>query len=143
MTMRHEGKTIIVTGAAGAIGFATAEILAREGAKVMLVDIVADRLEQCTAELKAAGHDVIGHHADCADQAQVEGYANAAMQAWGRIDGFFCNAGIEGVLSPTHTMRPMRLSKQSSSSTAPTAIRPAPPASRPKPVHLSASLPSR
>jgi len=102
MTMRHEGKTMVVTGAAGAIGFATSEILCREGAKVMLVDIAAERLDDCTAKLKASGHDVIGHLADCADDAQVEGYARAAMDAWGRIDGFFNNAGIEGDLAPTH-----------------------------------------
>ena len=102
MTMRHKGKTIIVTGAAGAIGFATAEILCREGARVLLVDIAADRLESCTAQLRDAGHDVIAHVADVADEAQVEGYAKAAMAAWGRIDGFFNNAGIEGDLAPTH-----------------------------------------
>jgi NAD(P)-dependent dehydrogenase (short-subunit alcohol dehydrogenase family) len=100
--MRHEGKTMVVTGAAGAIGFATCGILAREGAKVMLVDIAEDRLEQCTARLLDAGHDAIAFHADCADEAAVEGYARAAMDAWGRIDGFFNNAGIEGDLAPTH-----------------------------------------
>jgi NAD(P)-dependent dehydrogenase (short-subunit alcohol dehydrogenase family) len=100
--MRHEGKTMIVTGAAGSIGFATCEILVREGAQVMLVDIAGDALERRTAELHAAGHSVIAHQADCADEAQVEGYARAAIEAWGRIDGFFNNAGIEGDLAPTH-----------------------------------------
>jgi NAD(P)-dependent dehydrogenase (short-subunit alcohol dehydrogenase family) len=102
MTLRHDGKTIIVTGAAGAIGFATCEILCREGAKVMLVDIAADRLEACTARLRDAGHDVIAHVADVADEIAVAGYASAAIDAWGRIDGFFNNAGIEGDLAPTH-----------------------------------------
>ena len=100
--MRHEGRTMVVTGAAGAIGFATAEILAREGAKVMLVDIAADRLEERAGELRDAGYEVIALRADCADEAAVEGYAQAAMDAWGRIDGFFNNAGIEGTLAPTH-----------------------------------------
>lgn len=100
--MRHQGKTMIVTGAAGAIGFATAEILAREGARVMLVDIAADRLEQCTEALRSAGHDAVGYVADCADEAAVEGYVHAAMGSFGRIDGFFNNAGIEGGLAPTH-----------------------------------------
>ena len=40
---RHDGRSIIVTGAAGAIGFATCEILAREGAKLLMVDINATR----------------------------------------------------------------------------------------------------
>ena len=100
--MRHEGSVIVVTGAAGAIGFATCEILAREGARVMLVDIDGERLEARTAELKAAGHDAIAHRADCADEKAVEGYARAAIDAFGKVDGFFNNAGIEGVLSPTH-----------------------------------------
>ena len=100
--MRHEGSSIIVTGAAGAIGFATCEILAREGAKLLMVDIAADRLESRVDELKAGGHDAIAHVADCADERAVEAYSTAAMDAFGRIDAFFNNAGIEGDLAPTH-----------------------------------------
>lgn len=100
--MRHKDRAIIVTGAAGAIGFATCEILCREGARVMLVDIAADRLEERTAELLDAGHDVLACPADCADEGQVESYVREAIDAFGRIDGFFNNAGIEGDLAPTH-----------------------------------------
>ncbi len=100
--MRHRNRSIIVTGAAGAIGFATCEILAREGAELLLVDIDRDRLEARTGELAGAGHRAIAHHADCADEAQVAAYARAAMDAFGKVDGFFNNAGIEGDLAPTH-----------------------------------------
>lgn len=99
---RHEGKAMLVTGAAGAIGFATCEILAREGARVMLVDIDNERLGARTAELKDAGHDAVAFHADCADEEQVKAYAQAALDAFGQVDGFFNNAGIEGTLAPTH-----------------------------------------
>src|SRR5690606_10199160 len=102
MTKRHEGKAMLVTGAAGAIGYATCEILAREGAQVMLVDIDAARLEERVKTLSDAGHTVFGHHADCADEKQVEAYAQAAVKAMGKVDGFFNNAGIEGDLAPTH-----------------------------------------
>ncbi|GAA0266509.1 SDR family NAD(P)-dependent oxidoreductase [Alteraurantiacibacter aestuarii] len=102
MTKRHVGNSVIVTGAAGAIGYATCEILAREGAEVLMVDIAADRLEKCGHVLRAKGYHVITHVADCADEAAVEGYAKAAMEAFGKIDGFFNNAGIEGDLAPTH-----------------------------------------
>ena len=102
--MRHEGKTIVVTGAAGAIGFATAEILAREGARVMLVDIAADRLEQCTDQLRNAGHEVIAHHADCADEAQVESAFAEALKAMGRIDGCFANAGVSQARANFHEL---------------------------------------
>src|SRR5690606_40935455 len=103
MTKRHEGKSMLVTGAAGAIGFATCEILAREGARVMLVDIDQAGLERRVQQLEDAGHEAVGHVADCSDEAQTKAYAQAAMDAFGQIDGFFNNAGIEGVLSPTHT----------------------------------------
>ena len=102
MSKRHEGRNIVVTGAAGAIGFATCEILAREGARVMLVDIDEGGLAERVEAMKAAGHDVIGHVADCSDEAQTIGYAEAALDAFGEIDGFFNNAGIEGNLGPTH-----------------------------------------
>lgn len=100
--MRHKGKSIIVTGAAGAIGFAACEILAREGAELLLVDINAEGVKARAGELSAKGHRAIAHAADCADATAVEGYAKAAMDAFGKIDGFFNNAGIEGVLAPTH-----------------------------------------
>ena len=102
MAKRHEGKTMLVTGAAGAIGFATCRILAEEGARVMLVDIDDARLKTRTAELKAAGHDAIAFHADCAEEPQVKAYAQAALDAFRHVDGFFNNAGIEGTLAPTH-----------------------------------------
>ena len=102
MTKRHEGKTMLVTGAAGAIGYATSEILAREGAQVMLVDIDGPKLEERVRTLTDAGYTVHGEHADCADEKQVEAYAAAALKAMGRVDGFFNNAGIEGHLAPTH-----------------------------------------
>jgi len=102
MAKRHEGKTMIVTGAAGSIGYATAEILAREGAQVMLVDIDAPKLDERVKALSDAGHTVFGHHADCADEKQVQAYAEAALSRMGRVDGFFNNAGIEGALAPTH-----------------------------------------
>ncbi|MGB3796668.1 MAG: SDR family NAD(P)-dependent oxidoreductase [Alteraurantiacibacter sp.] len=102
MAKRHEGNSIIVTGAAGSIGFATCEILAREGAQLLMVDINGDRLRERAAELTANGHTAIAHVADCADEDAVAGYAKEAITAFGKVDGFFNNAGIEGDLAPTH-----------------------------------------
>ncbi|WAT17081.1 SDR family NAD(P)-dependent oxidoreductase [Aurantiacibacter sp. MUD11] len=100
--MRHKGSSIIVTGAAGSIGFATCEILAREGAELLMVDIDATKVMARAAELRGKGFTAIAHVADCADEKAVEGYAEEAMTAFGKIDGFFNNAGIEGDLAPTH-----------------------------------------
>ncbi len=90
---------MLVTGAAGAIGFATCEILVREGARVMMVDIDRAGLEKRAAEL---GDAAIAHVADVSDEEATKGYAQAALDAFGHVDGFFNNAGIEGTLAPTH-----------------------------------------
>jgi NAD(P)-dependent dehydrogenase (short-subunit alcohol dehydrogenase family) len=99
---RHTDRSIIVTGAAGAIGYATCGILAREGAKVLLVDINAKRLAERTAVLRDQGHRVEQCIADCGEEADVRRYVQAGLDAFGRIDGFFNNAGVEGDLAPTH-----------------------------------------
>ena len=99
---RHAERSIIVTGAAGAIGYATCEILAREGARLMMVDINASRLEERSKMLRATGARVETCAADCGDEADVRRYAAETVQAFGRIDGFFNNAGVEGALAPTH-----------------------------------------
>jgi len=99
---RHAGRSIIVTGAAGAIGFATCEILAHEGARLLMVDINAARLAERAEALRAKGAQVEPCVADCGEEAEVKRYAQAAITAFGRIDGFFNNAGVEGKLAPTH-----------------------------------------
>ncbi|AKH43190.1 Levodione reductase [Croceibacterium atlanticum] len=100
--MRHSGSSIIVTGAAGAIGFAACEILAREGAQLLMVDIDREKLDQCAGRLADAGHTAIACHADCADEGDVARYVKDAIAAFGKVDGFFNNAGVEGALAPTH-----------------------------------------
>jgi NAD(P)-dependent dehydrogenase (short-subunit alcohol dehydrogenase family) len=99
---RHADRSIIVTGAAGAIGFATCEILVREGAKVLMVDINAARLAERAKALRAQGGRVEECVADCGEVADVQRYAQGAIDTFGRIDGFFNNAGVEGKLAPTH-----------------------------------------
>jgi NAD(P)-dependent dehydrogenase (short-subunit alcohol dehydrogenase family) len=96
----HQDRAIIVTGAAGAIGFATAEILAAQGARLMLVDIAGDALEARGAELRATGATVETYRADCGKEEDVRGYVDATVAKFGRIDGFFNNAGVEGAVTP-------------------------------------------
>jgi len=95
------GKTIIVTGAAGAIGFATARVLAREGANVTLVDLNAKGLDERARELREAGAQVLTHVADVGSSAAVRGFIDATLDRFGRIDGLHNNAGIEGHIAPT------------------------------------------
>ena len=95
------GKSIIVTGAAGAIGYATAQVLAREGARLLLVDVQAERLAARARELAAGGAAVAACAADVSRSADVQAYVAAALERYGRIDGLFNNAGIEGHIAPT------------------------------------------
>jgi NAD(P)-dependent dehydrogenase (short-subunit alcohol dehydrogenase family) len=100
----HKDRVIIVTGAAGAIGYATAEILAAEGARLMLVDI-SDKVEACAEKLAASGATVAAFKADCGNEEQVKAYIQATVDAYGRIDGFFNNAGVEGDFTPLQDYR--------------------------------------
>ncbi|HZU65269.1 MAG TPA: glucose 1-dehydrogenase [Novosphingobium sp.] len=92
---RFTDKTVIITGAASGLGLAAAHRLAAEGARLLLVDRNAAALEAAIATLPA-GSEAAAHIADVARQEEVEAYVARAMELWGRIDGFFNNAGIEG-----------------------------------------------
>jgi NAD(P)-dependent dehydrogenase (short-subunit alcohol dehydrogenase family) len=95
------GKTIIVTGAAGAIGYATARVLARQGAQLVLVDLKEAELAARERALRDAGAKVASAVADVSRSADVKGYVAATLKQFGRIDGLFSNAGIEGHIAPT------------------------------------------
>jgi NAD(P)-dependent dehydrogenase (short-subunit alcohol dehydrogenase family) len=90
------GKSIIVTGAAGSIGHATACVLAEQGADLLLVDIDGERLVERSAAVAAYGTRVENFRADVSQAEQVRAYVARAQRAFGRIDGLFNNAGTEG-----------------------------------------------
>jgi NAD(P)-dependent dehydrogenase (short-subunit alcohol dehydrogenase family) len=95
---RFEGRTVVVTGAGGQIGRATALRLAREGARVLVVDRDASGVEETVA---AVGDAARGCVADVTDAAAIARYAaEGAELGGGRIDAFFNNAGIEGPVAP-------------------------------------------
>lgn len=95
---RYENKTVIITGAGSGLGRAAAERIATEGANLVLVDIDEDGLAATEAAINDAGGAgrVITNVTNVADEAQVRGYVEAAVEEFGSIDGFFNNAGIEG-----------------------------------------------
>jgi 3alpha(or 20beta)-hydroxysteroid dehydrogenase len=90
-----EGRVAVITGAAAGFGLAVATRLASEGASLVLVDRAADALHEAAAKL--SGLPVV---ADVSVEAEVDGYVRAAVDAHGRIDLFFNNAGIEGRMAP-------------------------------------------
>ena len=95
-----DDKIAVVTGAADGIGRATSVMLAARGARVLLVDIDADRLTATEKLVADAGGQARAHLADVRDAAQVHGYVEAALETFGPIDAFFNNAGILGPMGP-------------------------------------------
>ena len=91
-----DGKVAIVTGAASlkGFGFATAQLFAEEGAKVVLTDVKADAVEARCAELRGNGHAVIACGHDVTQQPGWDAVRDRTLAEFGRIDILVNNAGI-------------------------------------------------
>jgi NAD(P)-dependent dehydrogenase (short-subunit alcohol dehydrogenase family) len=98
---RLKDKVAIITGGANGIGLATAKRFLDEGAQVMIVDNDAAALKRASEELSSSQ---LQHcQADVSRSADVKKYVDATLSAFGGIDVFFNNAGIEGTVSPMAT----------------------------------------
>jgi NAD(P)-dependent dehydrogenase (short-subunit alcohol dehydrogenase family) len=95
---RLENKVAVITGGAGSIGKITAQLFLEEGAKVVLVDLDEASLKKAITELVST--NVIYCAADVTKASDVQRYVNETVKAFGKIDIFFNNAGIEGVVKP-------------------------------------------
>lgn len=93
-----ENKVAIITGGAGSIGETTAKLFLEEGAKVMLVDLNEEILKETIEKLN--DQNVKYCVADVAKSIDVANYVNETVKAYGKIDVFFNNAGIEGIVKP-------------------------------------------
>jgi NAD(P)-dependent dehydrogenase (short-subunit alcohol dehydrogenase family) len=93
-----ENKVAIITGGAGSIGKITAKLFLEAGAKVLLVDLLEETLQQAVTELKS--ENVNYCVADVTKAKEVQHYVAEAVKLYGKIDVFFNNAGIEGVVKP-------------------------------------------
>lgn len=94
MTISFENKVAFVTGAAGGIGFATAQAFAEAGAAVAVADINEESANAAADTLIKAGHQALGIGCDVADEAQVAAAIDKTVSAFGRLDAAYNNAGL-------------------------------------------------
>jgi NAD(P)-dependent dehydrogenase (short-subunit alcohol dehydrogenase family) len=95
---KFENKAIIITGAAMGLGLATAKELAAQGANLALVDYNEKSLNEAKDGLSKQfpGLKIITVKADVSNEDAVKNYVDETVKAFGRIDGLYNNAGIEG-----------------------------------------------
>ena len=101
MAGRVTGKVALVTGGGSGIGRAAALAFVREGAKVVISDIVVAGGEETVRMARAAGGEATFVKADVAKATDVEALVNKVLAAYGRLDCAFNNAGIEGEIRQT------------------------------------------
>lgn len=94
---RFDGKTVLVTGGAGAIGSAAVRRFVQEGASVAIADMNGDAAEALAKEIGSSAIAVTG---DVSDEAVVAKVVESTIAAFGKIDVLFNNVGIAGTVAP-------------------------------------------
>lgn len=97
-------KVVLITGASSGIGEGIARELGAAGATLMLGARRTDRLEVIAREINTAGGQAEFRRLDVTDKADVDAFAQAARERWGRVDVIINNAGIMP-LSPMASMK--------------------------------------
>jgi NAD(P)-dependent dehydrogenase (short-subunit alcohol dehydrogenase family) len=95
------GKIVLVTGGGSGIGQATALALAREGARVIVADVLVEGGEETVRRIKNADGEAIFVKSDVSKAAEVEILIKKIIETYDRLDCAVNNAGIEGEQAPT------------------------------------------
>ena len=95
--MRLPNKSVVITGAGSGVGRASAVRFAAEGAKVVVADVRDDWAAETVRLIAEAGGTALAAKCDVTSEPDVEGAIAAAVEAWGRLDIMFNNAGVTGV----------------------------------------------
>ena len=95
MTHDFNGKSVLITGAGGGIGRATALAFAEAGARLMLTDVDVPAGEETAALVHARGGEAMFLKVDVTRETEVAAMVAATVAAYGRLDCAFNNAGIE------------------------------------------------
>jgi NAD(P)-dependent dehydrogenase (short-subunit alcohol dehydrogenase family) len=100
------GKVAFITGASSGIGKAAAIKLAQEGAKIALIDIKEENAQEVMDLIEGNGGSAQIIECDISKPEEVEQSYQNVMEAWGRVDIVFANAGINGVIAPIEDLSP-------------------------------------
>jgi 3-oxoacyl-[acyl-carrier protein] reductase len=92
--MRLDGRVAVVTGAGSGIGAASALAMAKEGARVVVVDLNEASAKSTVEQIEKAGGQGIAVRADVTRAADNQMVVERAVATWGRLDVFFANAGV-------------------------------------------------
>lgn len=92
--MKFENRVAVITGAAGRIGRATAELFLEQNVALALADIDQEKLGVFVEELRARGGNVRGYTVDVRDMKSVEAFGSAVLADFGKIDILVNNAGV-------------------------------------------------
>src|SRR5437867_5174010 len=92
--MRLQGKVAVVTGGARGIGGATAEALARDGARVVIGDVREAEAEATLGRIGRGGGEAIFVATDVTDELAARRLMESAVERWGRLDLLVHAAGI-------------------------------------------------
>lgn len=99
-----ENKIVLITGASSGIGEATARLLAKNGATVVMGARRLDRLKQIAVEIHEAGGIAEFQRLDVTDSQSVNSFVAFAKDRFGRVDVLFNNAGVMP-LSPMNALK--------------------------------------
>jgi NAD(P)-dependent dehydrogenase (short-subunit alcohol dehydrogenase family) len=94
--MRLQGKVALITGAGSGMGAATARRFAREGARVVLADVLDEEGRQVTDAITEAGGTAFYQHLDVTDEAAWQAAVEAATRRFDGLDILINNAGVSG-----------------------------------------------
>jgi NAD(P)-dependent dehydrogenase (short-subunit alcohol dehydrogenase family) len=100
MQRKFTEKVALITGAGSGLGEAAARLLAREGAKVVLVSRTLSEIKLLARKINQDGGEAMAVAADVGHAPQMENVIKRIRRKWKRLDIVFANAGINGVWSP-------------------------------------------